>query len=226
MIKRLLAALLVCACAFAQMQENAGGSNSIAAQVGRNRTIVEDASGLPGLHHLVRQVQRRPTGACTALEAQAETDALEREVPVEGQEIASTRCWKIVSQTYSHNLVPNAGLDWLAEIGWKVSTPTDTGRCNYIALTNTAITPGATDTTLSGEITTNGLARAQATYAHTSGATTLTLSKTFTATGTQSAQAGALFTAASGGSMCAEDTFTSASLLSTDTLTISWTWTI
>lgn len=132
----------------------------------------------------------------------------------------------IFSDQISTNLMTNAGLNWLADIMSNTSTPSVNAQCNYIAVTNTGITPGASDTALSGEISSNGLSRAQATYAHTSNATTYTLTKVFTASGTQAAQAAGVFTAASSGTMCFEDTFTSASLLSGDTLTIVWTVTI
>lgn len=123
-----------------------------------------------------------------------------------------------------HNLITNAGKDFIAaQIG---STSPGANGANYIALTNTAITPAAGDTTLSGEITLNGLARAQGAYSHTGGTNTYTESKTFTATASQSAQAAGLFTASSAGTMMAENTFTSVSLANGDQLTITWTITL
>ena len=53
----------------------------------------------------------------------------------------------------------------------------------YMAITGTNITPAATDTSLSGELTTNGLGRKAAAYAHTTGANTYTLTATYTYTG-------------------------------------------
>jgi hypothetical protein len=139
-------------------------------------------------------------------------------------------CWTRVKDEWSYNLVTNAGLNWLADIMSNTSTPSVNAQCNYIGLSNGAGTPAAGDTalatTVGTEISSNGLSRAQATYAHTSNATTYTLAKTFTATGTQAAQAGAVFTASSAGTMCFEDTFTQASLVSGDTLTVTWTITI
>lgn len=123
-----------------------------------------------------------------------------------------------------HNLITTAGKDFIAaQIG---SASAATSGANYIALTNTAITPAAGDTTLSGEITTNGLGRALGTYAHTAGQNTFTVSKTFTATATQSAQAAGLFTASSSGTMMAENTFTAVTLNNGDSLTITWTITL
>jgi hypothetical protein len=123
-----------------------------------------------------------------------------------------------------HNLITTAGKDFIAaQIG---STSPGTNGANYIALTNTAVTPAAGDTTLSGEIALNGLSRAAGTYAHTAGASTFTVSKTFTATASQSAQAAGLFTASSSGTMMAENTFTQVSLANGDQLTITWTITL
>lgn len=118
-----------------------------------------------------------------------------------------------------HNLRTNAGINW--QYGQMAGGTAAV--CTYIALTNTAITPAATDTSLSGEITTNGLARALGTPTHTSNATSFTLANTFTATGTQAAQAAAILNASSSGTMCFENTFTQASLATNDTLTVTWT---
>lgn len=119
-----------------------------------------------------------------------------------------------------HNLRTNAGGD--AQGSQMGNTGTQAAACNYIALTNTAVTPAVTDTTLSGEIVANGLSRAQGAWASTSH-TSFTITKTFTATGAQSAQAAGLFNAAASGTLCFENTFTQVSLNSTDTLQITWT---
>ena len=118
-----------------------------------------------------------------------------------------------------HNLRTNAGINW--QEGQMAGSTAAV--CTYIALTNTAITPNATDTSLSGEITANGLSRALGTVTHTSNATSFTLANTFTATGTQAAQAAAILNASSSGTMCFENTFTQASLATNDTLTVTWT---
>lgn len=130
----------------------------------------------------------------------------------------------VFSDQRTHNLRVNAGINWQADIMANTSTPAVNAQCNYIALTNTAITPGATDTTLSGEIVANGLSRAQGTYNHSANATTYTITKTFTdTTAPQAAQAAGLFTAVSTGTMCFEDTFTAVSLQVNDTLAFTWT---
>jgi hypothetical protein len=73
----------------------------------------------------------------------------------------------------SHNLRTSAGTTWQAELMGKVTTPTVNAQCNYLGLTNTAVTPAEADTTLSGEITTNGLDRASAQAVFTNLSTTL-----------------------------------------------------
>lgn len=50
----------------------------------------------------------------------------------------------------------------------------------YMALTENETAPGASDTSLSGELSGSGWTRALCTYAHTTSATTYTLTKTFT----------------------------------------------
>ncbi|AIF83496.1 hypothetical protein NTE_01432 [Candidatus Nitrososphaera evergladensis SR1] len=138
--------------------------------------------------------------------------------------VSVTRDGQEIYHNEQHNLITNAGKDFIsAQIG---SDSTGSNGANYIALTNTAITPVAGDTTLSGEITNNGLSRAQGTYAHTNGQSTFTVSKTFTATGATAAQAAGLFTASSGGTMMAENTFNAVSLAANDQLTITWTITL
>jgi hypothetical protein len=99
---------------------------------------------------------------------------------------------------------------------------------NYIALTNSAITPAHGDTTLAGEIVANGLSRAQGTVTLPTGTgTQTTVDHTFIcATAPQAAQAAALFTAASVGVMNHELTFTQRSLQIGDTLQTTYTITL
>jgi hypothetical protein len=126
------------------------------------------------------------------------------------------------------NQITNSGRDQLHLQGYGTSGLATNG-FNYIGLTNTAITPAAGDTSLSGEITSNGLSRAQGAYAHTTGTNTTTISYTFTATGTQACQAAALFNLAGppvAGIMNHELTFTQRSLISGDTLAVTYTITL
>lgn len=130
-----------------------------------------------------------------------------------------------------HNLVVDAGKNF-ARTQLGSDSPSSSAMTQWIALTNTAITPGAGDTCLSGEITANGLSRAEGAYATTGTAGQFTITKTFTASGTQSAQAAGLFTAAVTGTPCnngddgtlfAENTFTQVNLVTNDQLTVTWT---
>lgn len=129
------------------------------------------------------------------------------------------------SRSVQHNLRVNGGADfWDAQL-FNVASAGATA--NYIALTANSTTPAATDTTLTGEITTNGLARAQATDAHTSGNPSSVLSYTFTYTGSSSvtiAKVG-LFNASSGGTLVLETLLTTSGTVSAsgDTIMIQWT---
>jgi hypothetical protein len=122
----------------------------------------------------------------------------------------------------SFNLRTTVGIDYTADsLGKSSSRP---AVAEYIAVTTDSGSPAAGDTTLASEISTGGLARAQATYAHSGGATSYTLTKAFTASATHTAVVkGGVFNASSSGTMFLESTFTSASLVSGDTLTITWT---
>lgn len=100
-------------------------------------------------------------------------------------------------------LLTNGGRDALH--AQHLGTSAQPAAFNYMALTASVTAPAATDTTLTGEITTagGGLVRAQATYAHTAGTNTTTLTKTFTANGSDSlpvtlAQIGVLNASSSG----------------------------
>lgn len=120
-----------------------------------------------------------------------------------------------------HNLRTTAGGDWQASVMGNTSAPPAT--MNYIAVTNDAGAPAAGDTTLASEITTNGLSRAQCTYAHTAGTAAFTCQKVFTATGTQASQKTAIFNASSAGTMGFENTYTAVTVNNGDTLTVTWT---
>lgn len=99
---------------------------------------------------------------------------------------------------------------------------------NYIGLTNDGTAPAAADTTLTGELTTDGLARAQGTVTLATGAgNQTTVAKTFTYTGgSQAVQKSALFTASSAGVMAHEVLFTQRTLATNDTLTLTYTITL
>lgn len=98
----------------------------------------------------------------------------------------------------------------------------------YIGLTTDTTAITGSETALTSEITTNGLARALATYAHTGGTTAYTLQKTWTASGASGTihRAG-LFTAATltaGGNLAfISDLNADAVLASGDSLQVTWT---
>jgi hypothetical protein len=125
----------------------------------------------------------------------------------------------------------DAGKDFQSRVmGDTASTGTGTyAAANWIALTENATAPAAGDTTLATELTTGGLGRAQAAYAHTGGASTYTLIKTFTSSdgSTRTINKIGVFNASSSGSLV----FTTAvpsppALVSGDSLTITETVTI
>lgn len=106
-----------------------------------------------------------------------------------------------------------------------------TFRCRYMGLTENASAANASDTTLTGEITTGGCSRALATYAHTGGTSTLTQAKTFSVSASFPAiHKIGLFTAANttaGGIMAYEVVLNAdANVISGDSLAVTWTLTI
>lgn len=124
------------------------------------------------------------------------------------------------------NVITNVGRAFI-HTGAYATSGIQTNGLNYIALSNDTLTETASSTTLSNEIASNGLQRAQGTVVLATGAgTQTTVAKTFTATGTQSAQKGALFSASSGGTMNHVLAFTQRALANGDTLTCTWTLTI
>ncbi len=183
-------------------------ADTMKAQVGRNRPITETVNVKS---NLVTIVARHPKAGC----------------------LNTAECGEVFYKSTSHNLVTNAGLNWLADIMSNTSTPSVNAQCNWIGLSSGTGTPLVTDTALATsvgtELTTNGMARnlSIATYTHSANATTYTIGRTFTATGTvTSVQAGGVFTANAAGTMCFEDVFTPATLSTSDTLSVVWTVTI
>lgn len=120
-----------------------------------------------------------------------------------------------------HNLRTTVGGDWQASVMGNTSAPPAT--CNYIAVSNDAGAPAVGDTTLAGEIVSNGLQRQIGTYAHVPSTASYTITKLFSATGNQSSQKTALFNASSSGTMCFENTYSGVSVTNGDTLTVTWT---
>ena len=137
---------------------------------------------------------------------------------------------KVIYFHEGHNLITNQGKDMISRQiagGMNATANVVANGANYIALTTDSTAPAATDTTLTGEITTGGLARVQGVYNHANSTSTLSIRKTFTASASFTAvQKAGLFNAASGGGMLAENTFSSVNLISGDQITITWTITI
>ena len=98
---------------------------------------------------------------------------------------------------------------------------------NYIAVSNSnTLAPAAGDTTLAGEQTTNGLARAVGTFTANTAANQYQLTKTFTYTGgvAITLYGAAMFNAGAGGTMVFEALFGStATLVNGDQITVTWT---
>jgi hypothetical protein len=122
----------------------------------------------------------------------------------------------------------SAGRDFQSRVmGDTASNATGTyASATWIALTENATAPADGDTTLATELTTGGLGRAQAAYAHTAGANTYTLTKTFTSSdgSTRTINKVGVFNASSSGTMV----FTTAvpsppALVSGDSVTITET---
>jgi hypothetical protein len=126
------------------------------------------------------------------------------------------------------HLRTNAGRDWQANImgsGGAAGAGTGTMRpADYIGLTADTTAPAAGDTTLTGEITTGSLTRAQGAFAHTSGTASYTLTKTFTSDQTIVVAKLGIFNASTGGTMAFETLLNStASMQSGDQLAITET---
>lgn len=100
----------------------------------------------------------------------------------------------------------------------------------YIAISSSTLTPAAGDTTLTGEISTNGFTRvltsgtAYVAPASLDAAASFQFQNTFTASGMQTVASSALFDAVSAGHMFAEANFSSSTTFSTsDQCTVVWT---
>jgi len=137
---------------------------------------------------------------------------------------------KLLSHSYNSRV--DKGGDLIASLITGVSQNSITSPLppKYIALSTSVLSPAHTDTTLSGETSASGLARALGTQGgYTSpstldGAASYTVSHTFTSGATATIQSAALFDAASTGNMFVEANFSvAAALVSGDTLALTWT---
>jgi hypothetical protein len=130
--------------------------------------------------------------------------------------------WRLVS--VSLNLLTTAGRDWMhAQV--YTNTSAGTRGSGFVAVSAEVTAPVAGDTTLVGEITTGGLARADATTkSHTGGTNATTIEHEYTASATHTAvHKSALFNASSAGQMTHAAVFPAdATLQSGDKLKVSW----
>lgn len=147
-------------------------------------------------------------------------------------EVVITRADGTVEKQHSFNSRVDAGAALSASLisGTTLGGLTSPAAAKYIAVSSSSLTPAKGDTTLTGEISTNGLGRAlgtAGTYTAPSaldGAASYVLSKTFSATGTATVVSAAIFDAASAGNMFVEANLASSATVNNgDSLTINWT---
>jgi len=140
--------------------------------------------------------------------------------------VVRDKAGNVKSRSKTTNMRVNGGADfWDTQLF--TTSPGGAG-ATFIGLTTDATAPGATDTTLTSEETTNGLARASASHSHTAASSTTTFTKTFTYTGSSSkviAKVG-LFNASSAGTLVLETLLSSTATVNANGDTISITWTI
>jgi hypothetical protein len=136
---------------------------------------------------------------------------------------------KIVICEKKHNLLTDAGRDQIHSQVWIETNAANTERgAGFIALSENAGGAATGHTSVAAEITTNGLARADAsTKTHTAGTNTSTLQHTFTVVtaGFSAVQLSGLLDASSSGNLINENTFTSTALAVGDQLQVTWTLT-
>jgi phospholipase/lecithinase/hemolysin len=126
-----------------------------------------------------------------------------------------------------HNIITDVGRVTLHTYCY--GTAARTNGLNYIALSNSAGPPAASDTVLAGELAADGLARAQGTVVPPTGSgNQTTVSKAFTYVGVapQAVQMAALFDAASVGNMAHEIQYSQRTLFTNDLITIQYTITL
>jgi hypothetical protein len=152
-----LTGLILSVAAFTQDQNRSKGVTDIAeVHVGHGRPLME-AMPMPHIYHL--EARHWPIG-CEADRAEYIRTGL---LPLEG-----SPCGSKFYDYMGENLVTSVGESGISK--QMSDTAAQPASANYIALTNTGITPAVADTTLSGEIGSNGLQRAQGTFTDTSAA--------------------------------------------------------
>lgn len=132
-----------------------------------------------------------------------------------------------------HNILTNAGRVTIhtflyGTTAQKTSANLGVG-LHFVGLSNDAAAPAAGDTSLTGELSSDGLQRAQGTVLLPTGAGTITQIQrqfTYAGGGTQPVQKTALFDAVSAGHMAHEILFTQRVLATSDTLTLQFSLTV
>jgi len=122
------------------------------------------------------------------------------------------------------NLLTNNGRDVFHALCYS-NTSAGTRGFGYVGVTTDTANPSASDTSLAQELAASGFSRADATTkTHSAGTNSSTIEHTFTASGTvNSIVKSGTFNNASSTVLGHEATFTSASLISGDTLKVTWT---
>ena len=135
---------------------------------------------------------------------------------------AATGQWETIDQ-YHPNLLTTEGRDFFHQQVY-INTSAGTRGANFMGVSTDATAPAAGDTTLTGEISTNGLARVSATtITHGDNTNSSTIEHEYTATGTHTnVQKVGLFNIIAAGIMTHEGTFTAASLISGDKLKVTY----
>ena len=125
------------------------------------------------------------------------------------------------------NLLTTDGRDFFIQQCY-INTSAGTRGANYIAVSTDSGAPAAGDTTLTGEISTNGLQRADADQKnHSDNSNAVSIIHEYTASGSHTnVQKCALFNDPSAGIMTHEGTFTPASLISGDKLQVTYSFTM
>jgi len=129
------------------------------------------------------------------------------------------------SSHFQKNLLTNNGRDLFHQQCY-TNTSNGTRGAGYVALTTDTAAASASDTSLAQELASNGFSRADATTkSHTNGTNSSTIEHTFTSSGTVSnIHKSGTFNNASSTTLCHEAVFgTDASLISGDTLKVTWT---
>lgn len=156
---------------------------------------------------------------------------IRHERPYKLDEASGLWLTKVIDEQESWNIVTDAGRRQIHTYAYGAGGQRSGlgGGLNYIALSNDATAPAAGDTTLTAELSTNGLQRQLATVTLPTGSGTQTvLQKIFTYTGvsSQGVQKTALFDLAVSGVMAHEIQFAQRTLFQNDTLTVTFSITL